>query len=134
MRYLLDTNTCVYIMNRKPPAVQRIFESIPPGEVGLSTITLSELWYGVEHSAQKKENTDILREFCTAFVIAQYDGHAAEHYGILREYLQTRGTTIGAMDFLIAAHAKALDVTLVTNNLQEFRRVPGLKLENWVKA
>lgn len=134
MTYLLDTNTCIYIMNGKPAAAHRVFSGVQPGDVGVSSITLSELWYGVENSAHREKNATALRMFTSPLFIANFDGDAAHEYGIIRAHLHRRGSMIGGMDLLIAAHAKALGVTLITNNLREFRRVPGLKMENWVEA
>ena len=134
MKYLLDTNTCIYIMNRQPMAARDAFARVKPDEVGISTVTLSELWYGVENSSRSEQNEILLHMFTASLIIAQYDDRAAEHYGIIRTHLKKTGSMIGEMNLLIAAHAKALGVTLVTNNLREFRRVPGLKMENWVEV
>ena len=132
MKYLLDTNTCMYIMNRQPMAARDAFARVKPDEVGISTVTLSELWYGVENSSRRDQNEILLHMFTASLIIAQYDDMAAEQYGLIRTHLKKTGSMIGEMDLLIAAHAKALDVALVTNNLREFRRVSGLKLENWI--
>ena len=132
MKYLLDTNTCMYIMNRQPMAARDAFARVKPDEVGISTVTLSELWYGVENSSRRDQNEILLHMFTASLIIAQYDDMAAEQYGFIRTHLKKTGSMIGEMDLLIAAHAKALDVVLVTNNLREFRRVSGLKLENWI--
>lgn len=134
MTYMLDTNTCIYIMNGKPAAAHRVFSGVQPDEVGVSSITAAELWYGVENSGHRDKNASALRMFLSPLAIADFDDTAAREYGFIRGHLQKRGTMIGSMDLLIAAHAKALDVTLVTNNLREFRRVPGLKTEDWVEV
>ena len=134
MKYLLDTNTCIYIMNRRPMAARDAFTRVKPDEVGISTVTLSELWYGVENSSRREQNEILLHMFTASLIIAQYDDKAAEQYGVIRTHLKKTGSMIGEMDLLIAAHAASLGATLITNNLREFRRVPGLRLENWVKA
>ena len=134
MKYLLDTNTCIYIMNRQPMTARDAFARVKPDEVGISTVTLSELWFGVENSSRREQNEILLHMFTASLSIAQYDDRAAEQYGIIRTHLKKTGSLIGEMDLLIAAHAKALGVTLVTNNLREFRGVPGLKMENWVEV
>ena len=113
-------------------AARDAFARVKPDEVGISTVTLSELWYGVENSSRRDQNEILLHMFTASLIIAQYDDRAAEQYGLIRTHLKKTGSMIGEMDLLIAAHAKALDVVLVTNNLREFRRVSGLKLENWI--
>jgi len=130
--YMLDTNTCIYIMNGKPAEVHRIFSGIHPEDVGVSSITLAELWYGVENSNHREKNATLLHMFLSPLTLGDFDEDAAQEYGIIRAHLHKRGSMIGSMDLLIAAHAKALGVTLITNNFREFRRVPGLKVENWV--
>lgn len=130
-RYLLDTNICIYIINRRPPGVFAHFEALRAGEVAISSITGSELHFGVARSGSSR-NLLALEKFLAPLVIAPFDATAMHHYGTLRHRLDAQGTPIGAMDMLIAAHALALNITLVTNNLREFSRVPGLKLENWV--
>ncbi len=133
MKYLLDTHTCIYLMKNEPQSVRSAFAKLSVNDVGISTMTLSELWYGVEHSRHREENGKLLKIFISPLVIAHYGESAAEHYGVIRAHLRKKGMMIGNMDLLIAAHAKALDVTLVTNNVREFRRVPGLKVANWVR-
>ncbi len=130
---MLDTNTCIYIMNRDPAVARRTFAEVKPDNVGISAVTLSELWYGAENSNRQEKNREALRMFAASLIIAHYDDGAAETYGALRAHLKKIGSMIGEMDLLIAAHAKALDVILVTNNTREFRRIPGLRIENWVK-
>ena len=133
MKFMLDTNTCIYVMNGTPVTARRMFFRVHPGDVLVSSITLSELWYGVEHSVHREKNASALQQFLSPLIVADFDADAAQEYGALRVHLQKRGMIIGSMDLLIAAHAKALDVILITNNLREFRRVPGLKLENWAE-
>jgi len=131
MRYLLDTDTCIYLIKRKPKSVLIRLLQVSLGDVGISAITLGELEYGVQKSARCADNRAALAAFLRPFEILPYDRSAAGNYGKIRAHLETAGQTIGALDMLIAAHALAGNLTLVTNNEREFRRVPGIKLENW---
>lgn len=131
MSYLLDTNTCIYIINQRPPQVFAHFEGLRYGEVAVSSITGAELDFGVAKSGSQR-NRDALDKFLAPLEVLPFDVDAMHAYGPLRAELQRRGQPIGALDTLIAAHALALGATLVTNNLAEFRRVPGLVCENWV--
>jgi tRNA(fMet)-specific endonuclease VapC len=131
MRYLLDTNICIYIIRQKPPQVLAHFEYLEPSEVGISSITVAELEYGVVKSQQQERNQNALRQFLLTLEIVDFDAQAATIYGEVRSALERQGQPIGAMDLLIAAHALSINTTLVTNNSREFNRVPGLKLENW---
>jgi len=131
MRYLLDTNICVYIIKRQPPAVVQRLRQVDVSEVGISAITLSELLHGVEKSSRPAQNRAALNDFLTPFEMLPYDDRAAEIYGRIRADLERRGRPIGPLDMLIAAHALSLGAILVTNNTREFRRVPGLAVENW---
>ncbi len=132
MKYLLDTNICIYLIKQKPPEVRQHFERLAVGDIGISAITVAELMYGVQKSQRREQNRNALEQFLLPLVVAPFDTRAATVYGNLRAELEARGTPIGALDMLIAAHALALNVTLVTNNTKEFRRVPALKLANWV--
>lgn len=131
LRYLLDTNICIYIINRRPEKVFRHFESLRAGNVGVSSITAAELAFGVAKSGSKR-NQQALGKFLAPLEVMPFGEDAIEVYGQVRARLEARGTPIGSLDTLIAAHALTLGVTLVTNNLREFRRVPDLALENWV--
>ncbi|MDR2093808.1 MAG: type II toxin-antitoxin system VapC family toxin [Azoarcus sp.] len=133
LRYLLDTNICIYIINRKPAEVFRHFEGLPVGEVGISSITGAELAYGVEKSGSAR-NRQALEKFLAPLEIVAFDAEAMNQYGRLRVRLEKQGTPIGPLDMLIAAHAMALGSVLVTNNLREFGRIPGLTLENWAEV
>lgn len=133
LRYLLDTNICIYIINRRPPGVFERFEGLLAGQVGISSITGAELAYGVEKSGSKR-NRAALDKFLAPLDILPFDEAAMRRYGVLRSGLERGGTPIGSLDQLIAAHALSLDVVLVTNNVREFRRVAGLRLDNWVDA
>lgn len=132
MRYLLDTNICIYILKRAPPQVFRRLESLQVGEVGLSAITYSELQFGVAKSSKPEHNQQALDGFLTPLEVLAYPAAASPVYGDLRARLQREGTPIGPLDLLIAAHALHLRVALVTNNLREFSRIKGLQLENWI--
>ena len=132
MKVLLDTNMCIYIIKRQPPAVLKRFTGFAVGDVGISVITLAELEYGVSKSRDAKRNRHALAQFIAPLEVVRFDQGAAVIYGIIRAQLEQEGQPIGSMDLLIAAHARSLDVRLVTNNESEFKRVPGLRIENWV--
>jgi tRNA(fMet)-specific endonuclease VapC len=131
MKVMLDTNICIYLIKQQPAAVIQRFVSHPVGDIGLSSITAAELAYGVSKSRHVSKNRHALEQFLGPLEIAQFDQAAAWSYGSLRAQLEAKGTPIGSMDMLIAAHALSLGVRLVSNNIREFRRVPGIRLENW---
>ena len=130
--YMLDTNICIYIINKKPKKVIKTLTSKSPAEVCISAITLSELEYGVAKSNQQEKNQEALIKFLLPLQVFDFDATAARSYGIARSKLESAGKQIGALDTLIAAHSLSMDAILVTNNVREFRRVKGLKVENWV--
>ena len=134
MKFMLDTNTCIYIIKRKPIDVIKRFEKTKISQIGISSITLSELFYGVSKSSRPKQNHMALMQFSAPLEILPYSDEAAQYYGGLRAHLEKQGTPIGSLDMLIAAHALSIASTLVTNNEKEFTRIPGLKLDNWVGA
>jgi tRNA(fMet)-specific endonuclease VapC len=132
--YMLDTDIASYIMNRASArAIQRL-EAAAVGEVCISAITRSELMYGVEVSPRREKDQRSLDIFLWHIGVLDYPSDAAFHYAEIRAFLKTRGTIIGANDLFIAAHARCLGLTLVTNNTREFGRVPGLKMENWTET
>jgi tRNA(fMet)-specific endonuclease VapC len=131
MRYMLDTNICIYIIKAKPMKVLKKLRTFDISDIVISAITHSELEYGVTKSGQQKKNSEALKKFLSPFEIVPYDSKAAEIYGKIRTTLEKKGAPVGAMDTLIGAHAQSIPVTLVTNNLKEFRRIPGLRVENW---
>lgn len=133
MEYLLDTNICIYIIKKKPPIVLKRFEKFPLGSIGISTITLAELQFGIRKSSNPEKNLKALNQFIIPLEIIDFDFNATIEYGLIRARLEKKGTPIGPLDTLIGAHAKSLDLTLVTNNEKEFIRIPDLKLENWTK-
>ena len=131
---MLDTNICIYLMKRKYESVSEKFneEIQNQREVYISSITLAELEHGVQKSDCPEKNQLALLQFLAGVTILYFDDSAAIEYGKIRAYLEKRGTPIGIMDMLIAAHARVNGLTLVTNNTREFERVPNLDLENWV--
>ena len=134
MKYLLDTDICIYIIKQKPSWVVHKFQAHAVDSIGISTVSVSELYYGVAKSQHVAQNGQALQEFLLPLNIATYDPHAAEIYGPIRATLERAGNTIGPMDIMIAAQALSLDVTLVTNNVSEFSRVAGLRIENWATS
>ena len=132
MRYMLDTNICIYAIKHRPASVIEALRKHAGEGVGVSSITVAELFFGVEKSGSERNRT-ALRHFLEPLEIADFDTPAAEAYGGVRWQLEQAGTPIGPLDTQIAAHARLLDVTLVTNNLREFARVPGLRLANWAE-
>ena len=132
MRYMLDTNVCIYIIKKKPPQVIHRLKSLQISDVCLSSITFAELEYGVEKSQRPEQNRWALTEFLAPLDILPFDDAAARRYGALRHHSEKIGKPIGAMDMLIGAHALSLGIALVTNNVDEFRRIENLSIENWV--
>jgi tRNA(fMet)-specific endonuclease VapC len=130
---LLDTNTCIYIINNRPPNVLERFRKYKAGEVGISSIAASELAYGVAKSGSVR-NRKALEMFLAPLQILPFDSQCLWFYADLRASLEKQGLSIGPMDTLIAAQALSIDGTLVTNNIKEFMRVPKLKLDNWFEA
>lgn len=130
-RYLLDTNICIYIRQRRPEEVLRRFRRLRPGEAALSVITYGELLYGAAKSRQRTKVLEQLRELVSLLPALPMPESAAENYGAIRADLESKGEMIGNNDLWIAAHALAAGLILVTNNEKEFRRVRGLKIQNW---
>jgi len=133
MRYMLDTNICIYIIKNKPEKAIENLKKHDPKQICISSITYSELVYGVEKSKAIEKNRLALTLMLANIEIINYDHNASESYGKIRTELEKQGKPIGSLDMLIAAHAKSLNYTLVTNNTKEFERVKGLKLVNWAK-
>lgn len=131
MKLMLDTNICIYIIKQQPAPVLKRFLGYQVGDIGISSITLSELRYGVAKSKHREKNAKALDEFIIPLEISSFDEEAALAYGDIRATLEKAGTPIGAMDMLIAAHAVSMGVTLVTNNTHEFSRIPSLKVSDW---
>jgi tRNA(fMet)-specific endonuclease VapC len=133
-RYMLDTDTCSYIMKRSHPAVLKRLQAVPVTDVCMSIITKAELLYGVELSPRRAQDAAALAAFLPYVEAVDFADDAALHYADIRAALKKRGALIGANDLFIAAHARALGLTLVTNNTAEFERVGKLKLENWTRS
>jgi tRNA(fMet)-specific endonuclease VapC len=131
---MLDTNICIYIIKKRPPQVLTRFRTLEASDIGISSITLSELEYGVEKSTNRQQNREALLAFLGPLEIAPYHDLAAHYYGEIRAYLERAGRPVGPMDLLIAAHARSLSIPLVTNNVSEFKRIPGLSIENWLDS
>lgn len=131
--FLLDTNICIYLIKKRSPELIAKLLEHSVTEIALSSITLSELKYGVHKSQHQEKNAAALERFLFPFQVLPYDDLAANAYGKLRAELERKGALIGSLDMLIAAHAIAVKAVLVTNNTKEFSRVAGLKVENWTK-
>ena len=131
--FLLDTDICIYLIKKQPAQALARLQALDISQVGISTITLSELEYGVSKSSKPEQNKLALAEFVAPLEIIAYDDAAAAHYGHIRTLLERQGTPIGPLDTLIAAHALALGCALVTNNDREFSRIPNLVVENWTR-
>jgi len=131
VKYLLDTNICVFLIRRKPATVLARFQQYAINEVGISAVTLAELRYGADKSQRPEQNHAALDAFLVPLALVDFDSHAAECYGSVRADLERRGTPIGPLDTMIAAHAISLGTPLVTNNAAEFSQVPGLQWEDW---
>lgn len=132
MRYMLDTNICIYLIKHKPPQVFEKLQEHNPDEICISSVTYAELVHGVEKSKAVERNRLALTILLSNIEILDFDMKAAEEYGRIRADLEKKGTPIGPLDMMIAGHAKSLGYTVVTNNVGEFKRVEGLQYENWV--
>jgi tRNA(fMet)-specific endonuclease VapC len=133
LKYLLDTNICIAIINRKGDQILNRVKLCTVGDIGVSSITAAELIYGAEKSGSPERNKVALELFFATLTIMEFDEKAAQVYGKVRATLEKAGTPIGSLDTLIAAHALALMTVLVTNNTREFSRVPNLRIEDWLK-
>jgi len=133
IRYLLDTNICIYIIKQHSKQVIEHLRTLLVGDVAISAITLAELEYGAAKSSRPEQNREALIAFTAPLEVLPFDDNASLHYGEIRADLERSGMVIGAMDMLIAAHARSRSLKLVTNNSREFQRIHGLDIENWVK-
>ena len=131
IKYLLDTNICIYVIKRRPIEVLGKFNEAA-GHLAISSITLAELLHGVEKSQYREKNSRAVEDFCSRLEILSYDEKAAYHYGDIRAQLERQGQPIGVNDLHIAAHTRSIGAILVSNNLKEFERVEGLRLQNWL--
>jgi tRNA(fMet)-specific endonuclease VapC len=133
MKYMLDTNICIYLIKQQPREVIDKFQGIALGEIAVSTVTVAEMMYGMGKSQYKEKNKAALQAFLAPLELVDFDFAAAQQYGAVRADLEKIGKPIGAYDLMIAAQALSLGLVLVTNNEQEFQRIPDLIVENWVK-
>ena len=131
LKYMLDTNIAIYVIKRRPPEALVTFNQ-HAGQLCISSITLAELMHGVEKSARPHHNLLQVEDFVSRLTVLEYGNKAAAHYGDIRATLERKGTSIGVNDLHIAGHARCAGLTLVTNNLQEFERVEGLRIDNWI--
>jgi tRNA(fMet)-specific endonuclease VapC len=131
LEYMLDTNICIYVIKNRPAALRERFNEHADA-LCISTITLGELFYGVERSARRSQNLRAVEEFAARLEVMPFPAKAAAHFGQIRAELARLGMPCGACDMLIAAHARSEGLTLVTNNIREFQRIPALRIDNWV--
>jgi tRNA(fMet)-specific endonuclease VapC len=131
MKYMLDTNICIYLIKKRPTEVINRFKHFSVGDICISSVTLAELTYGVEKSQHRQKNRVALEGFLLPLEVMHFDQQAAFSYGRIRTYLEKKGTPIGPLDLMIAAHAQSLKAILVTNNKKEFLRVPEVEIEDW---
>ena len=132
MKYMLDTNIVIYLIKKQPESVLQKLQEYDPSDFCISSITLAEMEYGIAKSTSPEKNQAALSAFLSNIDILPFDDRASVEYGDIRASLEKKGTPIGPNDMLIAAHARSLGLTIVTNNVKEFRRVDGLMLDNWV--
>ncbi len=133
MRFLLDTDICIYIIKRKPQQIVERFNTLLPSDVGISAITVAELEYGAQKSQKPEQNRAALQQFLIPLEILVFDPQAAQAYGTIRADLERKGQVIGSLDMLIAAQVQSQGIIIVTNNVREFSRIPNLRVENWVE-
>jgi tRNA(fMet)-specific endonuclease VapC len=131
LRYMLDTKICIYVIKSRPAGLRERFNSLAD-QLCISAITLAEIIYGAEKSAPPVENLAIIEQFVARLDVLSFGERAATHYGQLRAELERAGHAVGIHDMMIGGHARSEGLTLVSNNLREFRRMEGLRLENWV--
>jgi tRNA(fMet)-specific endonuclease VapC len=131
-RYMLDTDMCSYIIKERPVSVLQHFQELNMESICISIVSYAELMYGVERSSSKRINHSVIRDFTRYLDVISWDIGAADEYAVLRTDLEAKGTPIGAMDMMIAAHSKSLNTVLVTNNQKHFMKVKGLLIENWI--
>jgi tRNA(fMet)-specific endonuclease VapC len=130
-RYMLDTDMCSYIIKEHPESVRQRFQTLAMEQLCVSVVTYAELIYGVERSSSKRVNRPVIEDFVRHLDVMDWDTEAADQYGVIRTELEAAGTPIGAMDMMIAAHAKSIKAVLVTNNQKHFTKIKGLKIDNW---
>ena len=133
-RYMMDTDMCIYLKKKRPPEIAERFLQLQSGEVVISLITYGELYNGAMKSQQSEAALNNLQRLTERLPIQSMSSNVAQHYGVIRSFLEKKGLIIGGNDLWIAAHALDLNLTLITNNTREFKRVPNLKVENWLNA
>jgi tRNA(fMet)-specific endonuclease VapC len=131
LKYLLDTNICIYLINSKSEKLIKQFKTLDIGQLAISSISVAQLRYGASKSQATEKNNFALDQFLIPLEIVDFDTRSAASYGEVRTNLESKGKPIGPLDTLIAAQALAYGLTLITNNVREFKRVSGLKVENW---
>jgi tRNA(fMet)-specific endonuclease VapC len=131
LQYMLDTNICIYVIKDYPAGLRERFNQLA-NELCISTITLCELYFGAEKSSRRAQSLEGIARFIARLDVLPFDARAAGHYGQLRAELQSAGRPAGPLDMLIGAHARSEGLIVVTNNVREFSRMPGLRVENWV--
>lgn len=132
IKYLLDTDTCIYTIKRKPTHLKRLFNA-HTGQLAISSVTWGELVYGAEKSSKVEHNLNQINGFGARLEILQFGDHEASQFGQIKAELELKGNVIGSYDMMIAGHARALGLIVVTNNIREFKRVNGIRVENWIK-
>ncbi len=133
MSFMLDTCILIHIIRDRNPNIIEKLRTKMPDEVYVSAVTVAEMEYGASKSSRADENRDALYQFLSPFTILPFDQRAAHEYGLIRSYLEQKGMVIGSADMMIAAHAKSIPATIVTDNVREFGRVPYLTVENWLR-
>ena len=132
MLHMLDTNICSYILRNRPATVRTHFNKVGSDALSISTVVLAELYYGAARHPKSVAIRKEIDNFASRLAVIAWDEAAAEHYGLIRSFLEKQGTPIGAMDMMIAAHARSLKATLVSNNAKHFEKIPGLIIANWI--
>lgn len=133
LRYMLDTDICIYIIKNRPPEVRKLFNDRST-QIGVSSVTVAELHYGAEKSQRRDQNIPVIESFFAHLEVLPFGENAASHYGDIRADLERRGMLIGPYDLMIAGHARSEGLVVVTNNTREFERVDGLMIENWLSG
>jgi tRNA(fMet)-specific endonuclease VapC len=131
LRYMLDTNICIYVIKNRPPGLRERFNSLAE-QLCISAVTLAEMIYGAEKSERSADNLAVVEQFAARLEVLAFAERAAAHYGQIRAELERQGTLIGGYDMMIGGHARSEGLLLVTNNRREFQRIEGLRIENWV--
>ena len=132
MRYMLDTNICIYIINNKPPKIINRFKKEYIGNIVISSITLAELKFGAYNSGNPSKNLSAITKFTSPIEVLEFNEVASDYFGQVKSHLKASGNMIGQFDMLISAHALQESCILITNNIKEFERVPNLIVENWI--